>query len=110
MIRTVELYGRPEEFSSTQRAMLYAELVKLASPVVECYLSDLYHDAQWVEAQTFADEFTFYYGTRDTGTHISTRREFVMDYSDNAYRIEVHAERRGWTLKIDEIKSFVPAF
>lgn len=90
-------WGTFEELASSIKQLTFGELVKLATPVLKRYHSDLWHDAKWLELhlQDNAQEgVTWYYATCDSGTAIGTERSYI------AIRIEGHAEGQLWRCRI----------
>lgn len=93
---------------------VFGTLVQLATPVVEHYHSDLFHDARWVtEYLPFPvsnvlnlsplSQYTFYYGVRSTGTSIGTVRNLVEPFNTVTYRCTIAIEARyaDWTVTME---------
>lgn len=88
---TVRLVGWTD-MNHGVRALLFGHMVKLAMPVVREYLSDLYHDAQWLEENVQGPrEFDFL--VRPSGTNIaeSARTGVSIGAGETArfYRVRV---------------------
>lgn len=86
------------------RARVHGELVKLASPVVQHYQSDLYHDASWLQKYLTEETvfpWAFFYGVRDTGTSIGTDLDLVRYSNTFVYRVTVSNDGRKTTVHIE---------
>lgn len=93
-----------------QRA--FAELLKIAIPVVKDYHSDIFHDAVWLHDNVTDDStLTFVYVVRENGTHLtldaSWSRAVVESFqNDRGARVFSGAivcdERGAWTLALSE--------
>lgn len=91
-----------ETFTESTRGQLFARLLDLAFPMVEHYKGDLYSDALWLGK--YVDGPTvFFYGVRETGTHIGTDGDLIMPYNRVTYRVEVKRERTAWVADISEV-------
>lgn len=85
---TSRIYGE-EKFSrcaDVVRGGIFREMLKLATPTVKHYQSDLYHDAIWLRDEIHGPQ-VFFWSFDDTGTAISedldsyiTRRRFVYQF------------------------------
>lgn len=89
--------GEPE-VSLTAKAVLFGHMVKCAAKDgLSSYLSDLFHDALWIEKNVNAPGI-FYWAVRDSGTHIGLDVDFVLtaarEMSAVVYRIELTKEAR----------------
>lgn len=69
------------------KSKVFGELVKLASPVLAAYHSDLYHDAIWLEANLKGVELTFFFGFDESGTNIGHTTEYII--REHQFRIRV---------------------
>lgn len=76
-------WGAFEELQEPIRALLFGHMVKLAIPVVQEYLSDLYHEAHWID-ENVNGETTFEFLVRHSGTNIG-----LPDDPGNSARIGV---------------------
>jgi hypothetical protein len=82
-------------------AKLFGELVKLTSGTVEHYVSDLYHDAQWINKH-IGGVCEFYYSFDNWGTAIGANMEDVQAMrADNLHKVSVVVERYSWKAIIE---------
>ena len=105
-VATTHLVGADDY--NRARPFVFELLVKLATPHVKHYVSDLYHDAEWVRTTTPRDQsFWFTYVVRECGTNLydhmdDPRWSFAtVDYWQRSdavamYRVNVWHDRRGW--------------
>lgn len=75
--------------NESARAGVFARLVGITRPILAHYTSDLYHDARWIAEHVTGDDFTFYYGVRETGTSIGTDESDVSSHNLAIYRVRV---------------------
>jgi hypothetical protein len=75
---------------SITRSMLFGELVKLVTPIVKRYHSDLYHDALWIK-DNVEGPITFQYGVSKNGTHIGTDQDLhvMLDKANQSPELKV---------------------
>lgn len=80
------------------RAVVFGHMVRLATPIVRHYVSDLYHDATWLTEHVTGDDARFLFAAREMGTTIGMEPEYVMQFRDGTAKAwEVHFERdRHW--------------
>lgn len=71
---------------STGRAKVFGELVKLATPHVTAYHSDLYHDAVWLHENMCGDRFGFFWSYNASGTTIGLSALGLREF---AFRVTV---------------------
>lgn len=90
-------------------ARAFGELVKLAAPVVTNYHSDLYRDAQWLQANLDADvvgtALTFWYVVRSNGTHLTQDPKWLAAVRQAwpealTYSVAVVNRRRSWAMLV----------
>jgi hypothetical protein len=92
-------------------AHVFGALVKLALPVLTNYHSDLYRDAQWLQANLTADvvgdALTFWFVVRPSGTHIvqsadmlAAVRGVFRDDNPRVYSVAVVNRRGSWSLLV----------
>jgi hypothetical protein len=102
---SVRLYGWVEDWAeaaSPVRALLFGELVRRSWGVVtEQYPSDLYHDAQWIEANVNGP-VEFLWHVRVGGTHIGPLAEVQERIEGRRerrvmYHVALTVERGQWT-------------
>lgn len=114
---TVRLYGyvKPEDFAENSRpirALLFGQLVERALPVVQEYISDLYHDVHWIDEHVNG-EMTFEFLARHSGTNMglpedpanSARIGVQIGAGDAArfYRVRLFEERGMWRATFTQI-------
>ncbi len=87
-------------YEATLRAHVFGALVQLASSIVQCYHSDLYHDAAWL-SEHLTGPMSFYFGVRTSGTHIGTDHALIGPASDKTYRIELLREGGEWSIVVE---------
>ena len=91
-------------FSNAVRAHIFGELADLAAPTVKFYRSDLYHDAGWLNNHVNGPT-TFFYGVRETGTHIGHDGELIAAHSTHVWQVDITVTDRGkWELHLKLIK------
>lgn len=83
--------------------LVFGHLVRMATPVLTAYWSDLYHDATWLQKHMAGDSFTFYYAYDEAGTSIGTD-PVVADTREHAYRLEAFVTGRTVMLGITDLK------
>lgn len=95
-----------DDCSLTVRSHLFGEMLTRATPIVEHYVSDLYHDALFID-QHVTKAVCLDFLVREHGTHISlattpldhnTARLAASSAGPAAsfWRITVRQDRRGW--------------
>jgi len=105
---TIELskWHTPDDYPESANAKLFGELVKLATPVVESYHSDLYYDAHWIGKYVPYEVTAFYYAVRNTGTSIG-QDKVVVNTSvmphEGIYYVEVYNDNDVWKADITEL-------
>lgn len=99
-VERVRLYGVTDTWSaaaSVVRALLFGAMVERARPVVQHYLSDLYHDAVWVSEHVVgATEFLWM--VRENGTDLGELAQVQERISSREPRVLYHValtEERG---------------
>lgn len=94
------------------RPKVFGELVKLATPHLKGFHSDLYHDAIWLQERMTGDAFTFYYTFNNSGTDIADSAEvlmraykykFVVEYKDNKFMLTREDLTETSTLPTDKV-------
>jgi len=73
-------WGTFEELASSIKSLTFGELVKLATPILTRYHSDLWHDAQWLEAYlevNIREGTVWYFAADDSGTAIGTDASYI---------------------------------
>lgn len=96
--------GYDELEDSPVRSLLFGELVKLATPVLEHYHSDLYRDAGWVRTEV-TGPMVIFYGADDSGTAIGD--ESALDYITrrNVWRVQLgHGQYGKWWADILQVR------
>lgn len=96
----VRLSGWGEDIDQVPgvRALLFGEMVKRAIPVVQHYLSDLYHDVRYIDKYV-TGPCVFWYMPREWGVNIGMDRDLVIYLRDDIhalYRVEITCEDRVW--------------
>lgn len=89
---------------STIRACVFGKMVELAKDVVTNYVSDLYHDAQWI-ALTLDGPRSFEYVVRDYGTHVGESATYIKIEEDSTarkYRFDLFNDDGRWKLTISQ--------
>lgn len=71
------------------KSHVFGALVRMATPVLEAYHSDLYHDALWLMENLKGSDFTFFYGVAEGSTGMS------VDFKDIEH-MTVRARIRVW--------------
>lgn len=106
---TVRLYGWVEEWKEAEspvRALLFGELARRAVPVVRTYLSDLYHDTEWIR-ENVTGPTEFLYMVRYNGTHIGSIAEAAERQASTEPRVLYHValtvERGMWRVTFTEL-------
>lgn len=104
-ITTVELakwFPEPE-MPETARARLFGELVKRVAPIVENYVSDLFHDANYLTNHIKHSGDWFYYAIDEWGTHIGTSRH-IFDHRKTAqYNVTIQQDKGIWSVLILDV-------
>lgn len=90
-------HGETSSELESAKARIFGELVRLAAPVLSRYHSDLYYDAKWLD-ENITRPCVFYYGVRDSGTHIGNDRSLIEKHSDVFYIMILCKEDGWWTL------------
>lgn len=106
---TEVLYGWEEEISTAVRALLFGTMVRRAIGVTEHYLSDLYHDARFLDDHVHgACEFLFM--VREWGTDIGSNVKAQMAINPVptsekriAYRVTLSVDGGQWSVTYDEL-------
>lgn len=89
-----------EPFNRATKVVLFGELAKLAQPIVQHYLSDLYHDVHWIDDHVVGP-CTFYFGCDESGTFIGTDRELAIQGRKNVWEITLTCDdHNGWWIEI----------
>lgn len=102
------LYGWEPDWAFAQspvKALLFGHMVRLATPVMHQYQSDLYHDATWLEHK-LRPTHTFEWLVRPSGTNLSDDTDVARNSArigvrigagDTAkfYRVELTASETG---------------
>lgn len=85
-VMLTRIHYDPSVRDFSQRGYIWNALYTVAHDVVECYLTDFYHDALYVadKGKLPAQECTFYSLYGSTGTHI-------LDRADKYYSLESFA-------------------
>lgn len=76
---------------------VFGELVKLATPVLGSYHSDLYHDALWLDQHATGPVFVFYWSVDRSGTTIGTQPTGLREH---AYRMTIENDGGKITLSV----------
>jgi len=94
------------------RAGVFGILVQLATPVLQHFHGDLYHDANWLRQKldvTQADDpehgryvaAAFGYGVRDTGTDIGIDMGLIQRHNERVYQVIVVRHENGrWSVNV----------
>lgn len=102
------------EVNTTVKALFFGELVKLASPHLEHYHSDLWHDAMAVGE--INGPASFFYSVNNTGTALLRFREdepasVIKDWMktrEHSWKISLIKQERSygakWLCRIEEYK------
>ncbi len=102
------LWGFAETIEQPVISRLFGELVKRATPVVEHYHSDLYHDANWLTGHV-TGPCEFLWMARQSGTEIGEIVKVYMSVNMEpsspaiAYRVSLLCERGEWTVRFDTL-------
>jgi hypothetical protein len=89
---------------STDAAVTFAHLVELSRNVVKSHLSDLYHDAHFLEEFIGKQEVQLRWACGETGTYISTEdASRHVEERPNAYRIFLRKQETKTILTIWEV-------
>lgn len=97
------------ELPDSAVARTFGELVEIAAPIVEHYLSDLYRDAQWLERHMGQDprdpwvKLEFYYAIDAWGTHIGTDELVLAHRKEAQYKFTVDHVNNVWRLTKERI-------
>lgn len=99
---TVHLYGRDEDFTSAKRpalAALFGHMVKLTRPVTQNFVSDLYHDAHWLD-EFITGETEFHWMARLNGTNIGesaiVQEHITFEEPRDLYHVRITNTRGQW--------------
>lgn len=115
----VRLFGFTDDFAGhdhTIRAMLFGEMVKRATPVVEHYQSDLYRDVEWLMKEVNGP-ITFEWVVREWGTNISDSARIQVQIGAGSkavfYQIALTVRRGVWfatftTIPLDQVATLPP--
>lgn len=91
---------------TTVRSSVFAKMLELARDRVKFYVSDLYHDALWLNEEVHGPT-TFEWVPRESGTHIGETAKIVKDddWADSArYRFEIREDgNQKWVLDTWEL-------
>lgn len=112
---TIRLFGWGDfaDHSGTIRAVLFGEMVKRAATVTTHYLSDLFHDAEWI-TENVNGPADFSYLVREWGTNIGESAE-IQYYSVGGsetrtlYRIALTENNGEWSATFTTIAVVQPA-
>lgn len=89
------------------RAKVFEQMILRAVGRVERYLSDLYHDASYLEGAINPERANqpFFWGVRESGTVISMDNEngYVESASDAAWSVHVENLDGRWTVRFVEL-------
>lgn len=101
-VKLAQWFDEPD-IPTTGQARLFGELVKLATPIVEMYHSDLYHDANYIRENVVTHGDWFYYCIDDYGTHIG-QYEAILEHRKTAqYLVTLRHESQVWYATIERI-------
>jgi|NGEPerStandDraft_6_1074524.scaffolds.fasta_scaffold39921_4 hypothetical protein len=96
---TVRLYGSATDWNDAEspvRALLYGQMMQRVVGVTDHYLSDMFHDAEWI-TEYINGPTTFYWMVRQWGTNIgeSARIQVNVGPGDGAVLYRVHLKAKG---------------
>lgn len=105
----IRLYGWEKkwvEAATPVKALLFGHMVKLATPVVKFYPSDLYHDVHWLD-ENVTGPTVFWFMVRESGTNIGesaiTQEYLLGSQPRSLYRVELVMDERGqWLVTFNE--------
>lgn len=91
---------------TTILAHLYGQMVKRAIPVVSHYLSDLFHDAEWLRAHVTGPT-EFLWMVRESGTQLG-ESAVTWEYLSTSeprvlYHVALTRERYTWRVTFTEL-------
>lgn len=86
-----------KEISDSARALLFGKLLELVADTVKFYLSDFYHDAQWIGEHVKGSDVEFFFAFRESGTSIGFDQKLVSYLNDATYRVRVYVAENGAT-------------
>lgn len=89
------------------RQFVFAEMVKLAAPVLTHYHSDLYHDALWLNEHVNGTRAVFAWSFNGTGTTIGTDETLVFSSRSHWVRFTVTAEGGNGTVRYEIVQERV---
>lgn len=108
MTKTFLRYGSGDdaEYIESVRAALFGELVKLATPLVEHYHGDVYHDAIWVQANV-TGPMEFFFGADDCGTAIGTDLGYVAMSRKQVWHVNLTRDYRfKWEAEVSAVADY----
>lgn len=89
---------------------IFAHLVQIAMPILEAYYSDLYHDAQYLEAADLEKPQTFFYLVGKNGTTWADNYEQAISLSKHGrphiFRLKYAKHprlKKAFTLKVKKV-------
>lgn len=90
-------YAEWEEAQIPVRALLFGHLAKRAAPVVEMFLSDLSHDAEWLRVNV-EGATSFYFGVRAYGgTDIGFDGDLIAKHNEATWKVDLYSDAgREW--------------
>lgn len=84
---------------------IFGEMIKLATPMIEHYHGDLYHDVHWLDEYLTDLETEFYFGFDNCGTAIGTDYDLIrLSRQSNVYKFTLYEQGRSFYLKIERIE------
>ena len=98
-------WGTFEDLQTSIRALLFGQLVIRATPVVQEYVSDLFHDANWI-TEHVTGPCTFDWLARTSGTNIDESARIQVQIGAPGavfYRVQVIEERGMWSAVFTQI-------
>lgn len=96
-------YGVPLDVA---RAAVFGHLVRLATPILQAFHGDLYHDAQWIMKGMTDNSLplTFLWSVGKGSTYISCPERYCQHLRhEHMYRLMVELDRNAYVLTIEEI-------
>jgi hypothetical protein len=94
-----------DNFSTTVLSGIFAQMVERSRDVVEHYVGDLFHDAEWLRTYV-TGPVVFYWTTREYGTYIGLE-PFWLESNTVCTTYEVIVNRtskRQWVVCFTEIE------